>query len=83
MGVIGKIDHIDSHQHIHMIPQIFKVRIDTPETGQEDAIYRYSILTPTTITAAYQPLIISAALHSIERREKYWGLSIQYLHFIL
>ena len=46
------------------------MRIDTPETGQEDAIYRYSILTPTTITAAYQPLIISAALHSIERREK-------------
>ena len=49
----------------------------------EDAIYRYKVLTPTTITAAYQLLIKSAALHSIERREKYWGLSIQHLHFIL
>ena len=28
LGVLGKIDHIDSHQHIHMIPQIFKVCIE-------------------------------------------------------
>ena len=31
LDVSGKIDHIDSHQHIHMIPQIFKVCIELAE----------------------------------------------------
>jgi len=35
------------------IPQISKVRIDTPEAGLKDAIYRYNISTPATNTAAY------------------------------
>mgnify|MGYP006092709839 CR=1 FL=1 len=31
LNIVGKIDHIDSHQHIHMIPQIFELCIKLAE----------------------------------------------------
>ena len=56
LGVLGKIDHIDSHQHIHMIPQIFKVCIELAKkykiprirTVNEDISYKLpNALNPT------------------------------------
>ena len=56
MRVFGRIDHLDSHQHIHMIPEIFKLCINMAEKYEIPRIRIVDEIFTPNLNRIYDPI---------------------------